>query len=175
MRQEAAHQAWKRCLWLSDHQLWFTSRIIFFLFYSSPSTPTAVPPGTSLATSWNLQMSPPSLSSSTYRWEMTVMVEMSADFTKIPAPTCSHHLVWLYSRQWSPHTSWEPSLPGTQVGAEHQLHNQKSTTEDVLPAAVQKVNFFIDSDGTFIHLNHRVHLHPLHHHLESCCDGRVKI
>ena len=44
-----------------------------------------------------------------------------------------------------------------QVGAEHQLPHQKSSTEDVLSAAAEEVQPAKDNDGPLLHLHHRVH------------------
>src|SRR4029434_6496690 len=59
---------------------------------------------------------------------------------KEPSPTHPHHPERLPSR----HGGVLPlpghrHLPGPQVGAEHQLPHQKSSTEDVLSAAAEEV------------------------------------
>src|SRR4029434_8299781 len=123
---------------------------------------------------------------SAYRWEIEHLVtwcgqnnldlnalktvEMVVDFRKNPAPPTPitlrdspviHCLVLPLSGHHH--------LPGPQVGAEHQLPHQKSSTEDVLPAEAEEVQPAKGKDGALLHLHHRVHPHLLHHRLVRCC------
>src|SRR4029434_6388022 len=78
-------------------------------------------------------------------------------------------LSYLHQHQPSCFSNVRRALPGPQVGAEHQLPHQKSSTEDVLSAAAEEVQPAKDNDGALLHLHHRVHPHLLHHHLVRCC------
>src|SRR4029434_10264513 len=92
-------------------------------------------------------------------------VEMVVDFRKNPAPPTPINL-----RLPSRHCGVLPlsghhHLPGPQVGAKHQLPHQKSSTEDVLPAAAEEVQPAKGNNGALLNLHHRVHPQLLHHRL----------
>ena len=47
-------------------------------------------------------------------------------------------------------------LPGPQVGNEHQLPQQESKTEDVLPTTAEEIQPAKDNDGALLHSHHSI-------------------
>ena len=131
----------------------------FFLSCSSPCTPTVAPPVTSPSSSWSSRNTTliglTGGDESAYRWEIDHLVTWcnqknsgdSCGLQEEPSPPASVILCGYPVDSVESCRFLGTIIAQALMGAEHQIPHQKSTTEDILPAAAEEVQPAKDNDG----------------------------